>query len=220
MPRAAAVSFHERTGRFPLTSSLAVVALLLLHHCFAEQTINNQQSVIGKTLSGELQPVQPIEAMKTCLGDTHSPNLHLFSSQLLCKVQRQPRSIGLCVMLQEACGRQHREEDSTPSGLDSWPLTIRKEDHSVSGTTLFFLPTFQVQHPTSNTPITNTQHPAFSTTFHISESYLSSSSLGTTKGCQDAIWSLLPCNTAANLGCFFRKTQRMKISRFSCPVKS
>ena len=212
MPRAAAVSFHERTGRFPLTSSLAVVALLLLRHCLAEQTINNQQSVIGKTLwrTTACAANRSHEDLSRRYA-LSQPASVLFSATLQSSATTPTSPLHLLVRHvtgglwpPTSRGRQH------PSGLHSWPLTIRKEDHSVSRTTLFFLPTFKVQHPTSNTPITNTQHPAFSTTFHISESYLSSSSLGTTKECQDAICSLLPCNTAANLGCFFGKTQRMK----------
>ncbi len=59
-------------------------------------------------------------------------------------------------------------------------------------------------------PTYNIRPPAFSTSSHISESYLSSSNLGTTKERQDAICSLLPCNTAANLGYFFGQTRHMK----------
>jgi hypothetical protein len=85
----------RRTGRFPLTSSLTFVALLL-RHCIADEqsgiaqqsTVNSQSISFSSSKRPRLEnysPVQPIEAMKTCLGDTYSPNLHLFSSQLLSK---------------------------------------------------------------------------------------------------------------------------------------
>ena len=142
--------------------------------------------------------MQPIEAVKTCIGDMQTPNLHLSSSQLLSKFSDKLAHLlvrhvtgGLCPPT--STGRQR------PSGLHSWPLTIRKEDHSVSGTTLFFHPTFKVQHPTS------TIQPSALPLSPANRTYPAA-----TKQCQDAICSLLPCNTGAILGCFFGKTQRMK----------
>ena len=146
--------------------------------------------------------MQPIEAMKTCLGDTHSsqPASVLFSATQ--QVQRQlqlpppPSACASCYRRLVAANIERKTAPLRPAFIapdnkERKPLGIPHNSVLSSN----------VQSPTSNT-----QHPAFSTTSHISESYLSSSSLGTTKECQDAICSLLPCNTAANPGCFFGKT--------------
>lgn len=163
---------------------------------------NNQQSIdqlliLGKTQS-ELQPCaanRSGEDLYRRYAHSQPASVLLSATQ---QVQRQLAPLlvrhvtgGLCPPT--STGRQR------PSGLHSWPLTIRKEDHSVSGTTLFFHPTFKVQHPTS------TIQPSALPLSPANRTYPAA-----TKQCQDAICSLLPCNTGAILECFFGKTQRME----------
>jgi hypothetical protein len=143
--------------------------------------------------------------MKTCLGDTHSPNLHLFSSQPLSKFSdnSNPPPICLCVMLQEACGRQHREEDSTlrPAFMAPDNKKKKKKTTRYPAQLCSFLPMFKVQHPTPN--IQPSALPLTSANRTCPAAALAPQRNAKTPF---AHCSLLPCNTAANLGCFFGET--------------
>jgi hypothetical protein len=94
--------------------------------------------------------------MKTCLGDTHSPNLHLFSSQPLSKFSdnsNPPPSA--CASCYRRLVAANIERKTAPSGLRSWPLTIRRRRRRPLGIRHNSVLSSQcsksnIQHPTSS----------------------------------------------------------------------